>query len=132
MDPELCRPIHDYQAHVTWAVQQIEQTFGVTRPASAVEWVSCQIPHGVAPDGNRYRKHGYGIMVQYEGGAVDFDFGEHGEIGGFCASRLFDFLEHASQTTYAFASEKDVDAAIREAEELGDVRHPGYGLYYLA
>ena len=130
MDAELRRLIRDYQARVVWAVEQIERTFGVERPPSATEWIGYQIPHGVAPDGNRYYKHGFGIVVAYEGGAVDFDFGEHGEIGGFDASRLFNFARRV-EGGYGFDSERQIETAIKDAEARGLVRFSGYILYYL-
>src|SRR5687768_5988973 len=65
---------------------------GIKRPSDAQEWIQMEFPElGGLPGGFRYYKHGIGCAVRGPDWSVDFDFGEHGEIDGFDAYRLYDF-----------------------------------------
>ncbi len=44
-------------------------------------------------NGYSYFKHGYGCAVRGPDWAVDFDFGECGQIDGFCPYRLEKFAQ---------------------------------------
>lgn len=88
MDTRLARLIADYQAHVAKAVALLERA-GLSRPKSNVEWaLQRTLPSPDLGDGFVCRKHGYGCFVRGPAWAVDFDFGDVGQIDGFDAWRL--------------------------------------------
>jgi hypothetical protein len=99
LDTALVKLIRDYQGKVSEAVEMIEAA-GIPRPASTAEWVyNGIVQKGLLPNGFRYFKHGFGCAVAGPSWAVDFDFGDSGQIDGFNASRLFGFAEKISQPT---------------------------------
>jgi hypothetical protein len=79
MDHRLAK-IADYQSRVAQAVEVLERA-GFRRPTSDVDWVSMDgPPHGKLLPGLRFYRHGVGCAVQGSGWAVDFGYGEHGQI----------------------------------------------------
>ena len=135
MDSRLSKLVLDYQAKVAVAVSMLEAA-GIPRPSSNIEWATraweaeAGSARGSLPAGFTYSVHGFGCAVDGPDWGVDFDFGNEGEIDGFDASRLHDFArKRLSQ--YEFASEKEIDNAIRAAADAGELRFSGYMLYYL-
>ncbi len=123
--------IRDYKLQVADAVSQLEAS-GISRPTSLVDWVTRDIPQtGTLADGSLYFKHGYGCAVRSASGAIDFDFGENGEIDGFEPHRLSNFAGKRL-VDYGFRSERDVKSAVARAEAAGHIRFSGDILYYVA
>ena len=130
MDNRLSALIEDYLASVATAVKLLEQG-GIDQPSSNTEWACKGIPQtGVLPGGVKYFKHGYGCSVHLKGGAVDFDFGEKGEINGFDTWRLAGFAE-GRLALYGFASEKELKKCFDAEGAAGAFHYSGYILYYL-
>lgn len=131
MDERLDRLISDYLAAVDRAVRLMDEA-GIARPDSAVAWALNGIPQkGLLPGRIRYMKHGYGCAVHFREGAVDFDFGEQGQIDGLDLWRLAGFAEGRLRK-YGFASEKALKAVFQAAVDEGWLRYSGYILYYRA
>ena len=131
MDPRLQRLISDYQARVAEAVVLLNAA-GIERPSSAVEWVRMEFPElGGLAGGFRYFRHGFGCAVRGPDWGVDFDFGEHGEIDGFDAHRLYDFASKRL-SHYAFSSADEIERSVKDAHRDGDLTFSGYILYYLS
>jgi len=130
MDTRLARLIADYQVHVAKAVALLESA-GFRRPNSNTEWAIMRTPASPKLDGLMFRKHGYGCFVKGPTWAVDFDFGDTGQIDGFDAWRLAQFAGD-KLAQYGFESPEDLQSAFRHANESGDIVYSGYILYYIA
>jgi hypothetical protein len=84
-----------------------------------VTWVK---QSGTLEGGVRYFKHGFGCLVWLPSGAVDFDFGAHGEIDQFDCCRLSDFaLDRLAQ--YGFADDHGLREAYRAAHQSGAIKY---------
>jgi hypothetical protein len=130
MDQRLRQLIADYQQTVANKFEQIRSELGIPAPSTNMDWAANGLRYGVLSDGTQYFKHGYGCAVKYRGGSVDFDFGERGEISGFCASRLWAYAR-AKGSDYSFATESEVESKITEAASAGELKFSGYILYYI-
>lgn len=131
MNNHLARLISDYQASVQMAVELMQRS-GIPLPSTCRDWVKTDIPNrGQLEGGIHYHKHGYGCAVSLSTGKVDFDFGRHGEIGGFDVWRLTDFAD-SKLPEYGFATEDALKACFKEAVVAGSLVYSGYILYYLA
>jgi hypothetical protein len=131
MDNHLARLISDYQASVRAAVELMQQS-GIPRPATNTDWAIADIPQrGELKGGIPYFKHGYGCAVRLPSGAVDFDFGEHGEIDGFDAWRLIGFAG-SRLSEYGFAGEISFNECFKAAVAAGSLVYSGYILHYIA
>ena len=130
MDSRLLSLINDYLEAVAKAVGLLSDA-GIPRPASNTDWVGTQIPQtGLLPGGVKYFKHGYGVAVHLEDGAVDFDFGDEGQINGFDAWRLKGFSEERPGR-YGFHSDEEIDRCFEAAKASGAFVYSGYILHYL-
>lgn len=131
MNQDLARLIADYQASVRDAVTLLQKS-GIPMPATNTEWTGVDIPsRGQLDGGIPYFKHGYGCAVRLPGGAVDFDFGAHGEIDGFDAWRLVSFAGQRL-AEYGFANEAMLIACFKKEVEAGSLIYSGYILHYIA
>ncbi|WP_338525238.1 hypothetical protein NUH87_06240 [Pseudomonas batumici] len=131
MNNQLARLISDYQASVRTAVDLMQRS-GIPLPLTCMDWVKTGIPNrGVLEGGIHYYKHGYGCAVSLSTGKVDFDFGRHGEIGGFDVWRLTDFAD-SRLPEYGFATEDALKACFNEEVAVGSLVYSGYILYYVA
>lgn len=106
---------------------------GIPMPASNTDWACNGIEQtGEISGGSPYFKHGYGCKVRLPSGiAVDFDFGERGQINGFDPGRLIHFAG-SRLTSYSFASENALNVAFDEEVAAGSLVHSGDILYYIA
>ena len=119
--PGLARLIGDYEDAVQTAIDLMVRS-GMRRPASTFDWLLISTPqHGRFVDGTPYFAHGIGCWVGLSGGAVDFDFGEQGEIDMFDCYRLFDFAGKRL-ASYGFADERTLKAAYGAALQSGAIR----------
>lgn len=131
MNNQLAILISDYQASVAAAVDLMQRS-GIPRPLTNSDWVFNDIPQrGELEGGVRYFKHGYGCAVSLPTGTVDFDFGAHGEIGGFDAWRLAGFAGD-KLSEYGFSDEAAITACIEAGVAAGSLVYSGYILYYVA
>lgn len=131
MNNNLARLISDYQTSVRAAVELMRQS-GIQLPATNVDWAATDIPQrGELKGGNPYFKHGYGCAVRLPGGAVDFDFGEQGEIDGFDAWRLAGFAG-SRLSEYGFVSEAALNECFKAEVAVGSLVYSGYILHYIA
>lgn len=130
MDQRLASIIAEYIAAVSSAVNLLEQG-GIARPASDLAWACNGIPQrGVLPGGVKYSKHGYGCRVDLETGPVDFDFGRKGQINGFDAWRLADFVQDRMER-YGFSSEEELLRCFDAEVASGSFLYSGYTLHYV-
>lgn len=131
MNNQLAILIRDYQASVGAAMDMMQRS-GIPRPSTNSDWVGTDIPqHGELEGGVRYFKHGYGCAVSLPTGTVDFDFGAHGEIGGFDVWRLASFAGD-KLSEYGFADEDALKECFEAEVAVGSLMYSGYILYYLA
>lgn len=131
MNKQLARLISDYQASVRTAVELMQHS-GIPRPSTCTDWADADIPeHGELKGGTRYFKHGFGCAVCFPTGAVDFDFGDEGEIDGFNVGRLAGFAG-SRLPEYGFATGDALKTCFREEVAAGSLVYSGYILYYLA
>jgi hypothetical protein len=131
MHTNLASLISDYQAGVRAAVALMQES-GIPIPGSNTEWAGTDIPQrGELKGGIPYFKHGYGCRVKLPSGAVDFDFGEHGEIDGFDAWRLVSFAG-TKLSDYGFSSEDALKDSFEAEVAAGSLVYSGYILYYIA
>jgi len=131
MNKQLSRLISDYQASVRVAVELMQRS-GIPRPSTCTDWVETDIPdHGELEGGIRYFKHGFGCAVHFPKGAVDFDFGNHGEIDGVNVGRLAGFA-NSRLSEYGFATGDALKECFNEEVAAGSLVYSGYILYYLA
>lgn len=71
------------------------------------------------------------MVIKLPTGAVDFDFGEHGEIDGFDAWRLIGFAG-SKLFEYGFASDASLKECFNEEVAAGALAYSGDTLYYIA
>jgi hypothetical protein len=129
MDPRLARLIENYRMTVAEAVTLLERA-GIPRPSSNDEWACMDVPgRGDLGRGYRYFKHGYGCAVKGPEWAIDFDFGDKGQIDGFDAWRLYSFAGKRLQQ-YGFGSQEEFERVFEEAKAASDLFYSGYILYY--
>ncbi|WP_254460338.1 DUF6896 domain-containing protein [Xanthomonas sacchari] len=108
MKKQLARLIQDYQAKVHEALVVMHRS-GIPMPDSRDGWIELNIPQaGLLDGGIAYFKHGAGCKVYLADGAVDFDFGDLGEIDGFDAWRLFMFSKR-NFSEYGFKDQNDLE-----------------------
>ena len=77
-----------------------------------------------------YFKHGFGCKVKLPRGAVDFDFGEQGQINGFDLWRFLDFAG-SRLFEYGFSSEAALKQYFEDELKADHLVYSGYILYYL-
>jgi hypothetical protein len=131
MNSNLARLISDYQGAVREAVAVMRDS-GIELPATSMDWAANGIPQrGTFKGGIPYFKHGYGCSVRLPSGAVDFDFGEQGEIDGFDAWRLASFAG-PRLSEYGFASEAALNDFFKAELAAGSLVYSGYILHYIA
>ncbi len=131
MSPQLAKLIADYQASIATAVALLYRS-GIDMPSSGMAWASMDIPaRGTLDGGQAYFKHGAGCKVWLETGAVDFDFGRAGEIGGVDIWWLGQFAKDRL-ASYGFASSEALTEAFEAEVAKGALSGSPYGLFYLA
>ncbi|WP_349655489.1 hypothetical protein [Xanthomonas sp. 10-10] len=131
MNSNLVRLISDYQTAVREAVAVMRDS-GIELPASNADWTANGIPQrGTLKGGIPYFKHGYGCSVRLLGGAVDFDFGERGEIDGFDVWLLASFAG-PRLSEYGFASEAALNDCFKAEVAASSLVYSGYILHYIA
>jgi hypothetical protein len=131
MDSRLANLICDYQASVRAAVDAMQRS-GIPLPATNTGWAANGIPQRGKFEGDiSYFKHGYGCAVGLPAGTVDFDFGEHGETGGFDPWRLAGFAGR-KLSEYGFSSERALEECFKAELAAGSLVYSGYILYYVA
>lgn len=92
MKPELRELIDAYCAKAAVLIPRLSEALDFKLPITNGEWVALQIPgKGITSDGLQYFKHGFGVAIKFDAGAIDIDFGDNGEYNGFDADRLFRF-----------------------------------------
>jgi hypothetical protein len=131
MNVNLYKLITDYQASVARATALMQKS-GIQMPLTATDWACNGIEQrGYLLGGAKYFKHGFGCAVHLPTGVIDFDFGNHGEINGFCAHRLATFAG-ARIRDYGFQSEEVLIDCFKTEVDAGSIIFSGYFLYYLA
>jgi hypothetical protein len=131
MNTNLARLIYDYQSAVREAIAAMRGS-GIELPASNADWAANGIPQrGMLKGDIPYFKHGYGCSIELPSGAVDFDFGEQGEIDGFDTWRLASFAG-PGLSEYGFASKAALNDCFKAEVEAGRLVYSGYILHYLA
>ena len=83
------------QEHVTFRLRNS----GIPLPSSAMQWavaISPAIREGLfsIPTDMNIRPHGFGIEFYDSRWWIDFDFGLEGQLGGFDAWRIQEFIEN--------------------------------------
>ncbi|MBW4488992.1 MAG: hypothetical protein KME12_14485 [Trichocoleus desertorum ATA4-8-CV12] len=134
MVEKLIQLIHEYQNRVREAVELFERYKGLKRPQRLLEWQLSGIPQRGYLDPSEkisYFFHGYGCCVRLPSGHVDWDFGREGQIDGFDAWRLYDFVERGTQNFPEFRDEEVLKSVFAEAESKGLFHKSDYILYYL-
>ncbi|MBB3857942.1 hypothetical protein FHY29_003392 [Xanthomonas arboricola] len=131
MNSNLARLISDYQSAVREAIGLMRDS-GIKLPTSNADWAANGIPQrGTLKGDIPYFKHGYGCSVKLPSGAVDFDFGEHGETNGFDAWRLASF-SGPRLSEYGFVSEASLNDCFTAEVAAGSLVYSGYILHYIA
>ena len=130
MDRRLALLIEDYQETVVKAIAVLERA-GIPRPASNTEWAGIGLPNGDLLPGYRIFKHGFGCSVKGPGLAVDFDFGNAGQIDGFDIGRLQAFATRRPDL-FGFASFDQIRRTLAEATECGEITVDTDGKSYVA
>ena len=109
---------------------RVAEHLGAPTPISNLEWAGLGVPQrGSTPDGINYFKHGYGVAMTDGKRKIDLDLGDKGEINGFDAWRLFDFAE-GNEIPTPFSSHKEIEIALQEAVDSGELTYSGNILYY--
>lgn len=131
MDKNLERLITEFQSRVRDAVALMYRS-GMTMPNSSFAWLRADIPPtGILDGGIEYFKHGAGCEVRLKTGAVDFDFGESGEIDGFDLWRLTKFTR-GRLPFFSFDNAEQIEQSFNAAVACSDLDPSRGGLYYLA
>ncbi|CNL07916.1 Uncharacterised protein [Yersinia mollaretii] len=131
MNEKLFRLIVDFQENIQIALKLMQRS-GISMPLSRNEWIESNIPNSGELDGGiKYYKHGAGCLVMLNSGAVDFDFGVLGEIGGFNFWWLIRFAEKNFKD-YGFRDRDCIASFLNEALDKGELICPDQNLYYIA
>ncbi|MBB3802564.1 hypothetical protein FHR47_002831 [Xanthomonas arboricola] len=131
MNSNLACLISDYQSAVRKAVELMRNS-GIDLPATNRDWAANGIPQrGTLTGDVPYFKHGYGCSVKLPSGAVDFDFGVHGETHGFDLWRLASFAGQRLPE-YGFRTEAALNDCFKAELAAGSLVYSGYILHYLA
>ncbi|UXD25288.1 hypothetical protein FORC065_2484 [Yersinia enterocolitica] len=131
MNEKLFLLIVDFQKSIQTALKLMQRS-GISMPLSRNEWIESNIPiSGELDGGVKYYKHGAGCQVILDSGAVDFDFGVQGEIGGFNFWWLTRFAEK-NLKDYGFKDWDCVASFLDEALGKGELICPDQDLYYIA
>ena len=103
MHAELSKIIEAFNAAQRKAVEVLESKFVCERPASQDDFIFRCVPAIREADysagGYRIRPHGIGMEIEGNGLSIDFDFGENGELNGFDAFRLHNFVTRVRRTS---------------------------------
>jgi len=130
MTPEFRRLIEDYIATVAKRFAQLQRYVGVALPSSNVAWAANGMEKkGTLSDGASYLKHGYGCLIESKAEGVDFDFGDQGEIDGFDACRLAEFVG-AAPSRFSISEERMMKPLLDAALTSGEIVKRGR-LYYM-
>ncbi|MDQ2150960.1 hypothetical protein RBI22_19865 [Alcaligenaceae bacterium C4P045] len=93
----------------------------IPMPRSGNDWAGMDIPHsGILHNGTKYFKHGFGCTVLLPVGAIDFDFGRHGEINGFDWWRLTSFAK-LDLECYGFETHELINELFDDAVKNGEI-----------
>ncbi|AWF81664.1 hypothetical protein BTJ40_12970 [Microbulbifer sp. A4B17] len=96
MNRELKEIIDRFNEAQETAVNILESVFECPRPVSAMDFTTrCKQElrdKNYQCGGYKIRPHGIGMEVNVNGIKIDFDFGHNGEINGFDAWRLYNFV----------------------------------------
>lgn len=131
MDRNLERLITEFQSRVRDAVALMYRS-GIPMPYSSFAWLQAEVPGtGILDGGAKYFKHGAGCEVRFETGAVDFDFGDNGEIDGFDLWRLTNFCRD-DLPFFGFDSMEQIEQSFTAALACGELEQSRGGLCYLA
>jgi hypothetical protein len=130
MDRRLALLIEDYQETVVKAITVLERA-GIRRPPSNTQWAGISLPNGDLLPGYRIFKHGFGCSVKGPGLAVDFDFGNAGQIDGFDIGRLQAFATRRPDL-FGVASFDEIRRTLAEATEGGEITVDTDGKSYVA
>lgn len=133
MYDKLKRLVKDYQDRVISAVVLMRRS-GIRMPRSEHDWIYSHSPCSGKLIGDvPYFKHGQGCRVFLAEGDVDFDFGEHGEIGGFDSWWLYQFAGERMDD-YGFTDMAELHDSILHLQNEGRLERDdlNFGLYYLA
>lgn len=108
------------------------QRSGIRMPNSKRQWIKSDIPlKGLLHGDIAYVKHGAGCTVYLPEGAVDFDFGNLGEINGFDLWRLSLFASK-KLSKYGFRSQNALEMCFEKAISEGHVVGSDRSLFYVA
>lgn len=131
MDNKLTNLIKHYHESIQSAVKIMKRS-GIRMPSSSLDWIEMDIPfRGKLEGGIEYLKHGVGCLVFLKAGEVDFDFGEHGEIGGINTWWLSNFAK-GRLDNYGFSCKNEIEAYIQCALDTGELEISPSGLCYVA
>lgn len=130
MKASLLQLIEAYRGTQRDVALRLASALGFALPITNIRWVGLRIPQkGKTADGLQYYKHGFGVAIRFEGGEIDFDFGDEGQYDGFDAERLYRFAMDCKLAT-SYTSSAEVRMDIEEAEAMREIQHSGF-LYYL-
>lgn len=131
MDSRLTNLINDYQKSVREALILMRQS-GIKMPYKSSNWNNTDLSHiSTLNGGIHFLQHGVGCQVWLPGGAVDFDFGDNGEISGLDSWRLILFASDRF-THYGFATKEDIRACFMDAAEKKILIQHNDNLYYFS
>lgn len=130
MDRALDELITKYVNVAAELFPRVAEHIGASIPITNMEWACLGVPQqGNTPDGVRYFKHGYGVVMTDGTHKIDLDLGDTGQIDGFDAWRLFSFARKNDIET-SFRSHEEIESAMQDAVEAGELTYSGYLLYY--
>lgn len=130
MNENLYRLIVDYQRKVQLVLKLMYRS-GIQMPSSSYDWIEYNIPiSGELDGGIKYYKHGSGCQVDLGSEIVDFDFGEHGEVGAFNSWWLAKFAGK-NLYKYGFKSHDDIYTHLNTELNHGNITPLNNNLYYI-
>lgn len=130
MQTGLPKLIADYQASVRSAVALMYRS-GIDLPYCRSDWIDARIDFdGTLDCGIRFLKHGAGCTVFLPTGAVDFDFGQQGEINGIDPWKLLCFAR-GQLSSYGF-TELSFREEFAKAVQSGELVLSDDNLHYVA
>jgi len=122
--------IEDFVTTTAKRFAQLQRELAVSAPTSRIDWATNAMKKkGTLSDGATFSKHGAGVRIVGKSDTIDFDFGDRGEIDGFDAWRLSEFVR-GSPTKHSLSTPREIQGALDSALAAGEIEKRG-SLYYL-
>ncbi|MDA3613487.1 DUF6896 domain-containing protein [Polluticaenibacter yanchengensis] len=134
-EKDLIELIKNYIACSKYWCRLLKDNFGIHDKTTLRARRMNLIPSKGALEELTFSFHGGGCYFEFEGGAIDVDFGPDDRHDGFDSQRLFDFIKSSKKDYSSFLSQEDIEKYLNLLFENKVIIKPNWypnpHLYYL-